>query len=113
MAKLPKDELAIKRFIAKLVTDCTSMKPKDLLNIRLKSKVSDFQTNGNLENCCILNEAITVWTLISGKATDDYSKFETAVNEAKSPLFNNLQIASVRESMPDDNYQRYYEIKVN
>ena len=112
MAKLPKDELAIKKFIAKLITDNTSVKQKDLLNVRLKGKSNDFEVNGSLQNSCLISENMIVWTMVRGKPDEDYTKFETAVNEAVSPLFNNLQIVSVRESQPDDNYQRYYEIKV-
>jgi hypothetical protein len=113
MAKAPKNELAIKAVIAKIVTDKTSMKTKAIENIRLKSKTWDLIKNGSGNNVAIQSESITFWTIVAGKQTEDYTAFETAINEAKNNAFNSLDIVSVRENMTEANYQRIYEIKVN
>jgi hypothetical protein len=113
MAKAPKNELAIKAVIAKIVTDKTSMKTKAIDNIRLKSKTWDFVKNGTGNNVAIQSELMTFWTIISGKQNEDYSPFEMAIIEAQNKEFNSLDILSIRENLIEANYQRIYEIKVN
>lgn len=113
MAKAPKNEQAIKSVIAGLVTTHTSMKQKVVENIRLKVKSWDFVKNGLQQNVAIERENMTLWTIVNGRQSEDYTAFETAVNEAQNRAFNSLEIVSVREQVIDANYQRIYEIKVN
>ena len=113
MAKAPKNELAIKAVIAKIVTDKTSMKTKAIDNIRLKSKTWKFVQNGLQQNVSIEQENIVFWTIVAGKQNEDYAPFEMAIIEAKDKSFNSIDILSVRENLVEANYQRIYEIKVN
>lgn len=112
MALLPKNEKAIREAIAKIVMAKTSMKVKIAENIRLKSKAQTFRQNGLLQNVAIESEQMVFWLNVWGKATEDYSAFELAIIESKDNAYNRLEIQSVRESQPDADYVRTYEIKV-
>lgn len=112
MARIPKNELAVKAAIAEIIRQATGIiKPVD--NIRLKGKQFDYQTNSTGGNLGIKSEAMTLWLTLDCTADYDCTALETAINTAQNPAFNGLQIVAVRESAPMAQYVRYYEIKVN
>lgn len=111
MAKIPKSESAIKTVIAGLVTDNTDMTKKEA-NIRLKSKSFEYVKAGDGTNLAIRKENLVFWLMVTGKPDTDYTALETAINTATDTSFNSLEIMTVRESAPMNEYVRYYEIKV-